>query len=297
MWRQWADIQCSLQTGTQSDWEYSGTDTDVTSDDITHDSTHLLLVYFTPPGSLKLSRSRQANVTVKLKMAVIRIKFSLRIYLKLFNTLYVNEFHLLYLHNIEAITVIPSSKANICFSAWHDFTQTKSCTCNNLRVTNDFVVFWLDFFWTKCVHVNQLLTAGLDSAPLDLILYPTQTCKSYTFATGFGPLFIFSCRPPRQGWRHLRWSPRSPCRTCSSPGCCTCRSLTCLQRWWWSWRTCPTQTSGCSARRTWSPCRSSARWPLARGCRKCCRWGWEPEGRTERNTNHMRPFYNLQRDT
>ena len=50
-------------------------------------------------------------------------------------------------------------------------------------------------------------------------------------------------------------------------------------RWWWSWRTCLTQTWGCSGRRTWSPCRSSARWPLARGRPRCCRWDWEPECR------------------
>lgn len=88
--------------------------------------------------------------------------------------------------------------------------------------------------------------------------------------------FIFSCRPPLQGWRHLRWSPRSPCRTCSSPGCCTCRSPTCSRRWWWSWRTCPMRTWGCSGRRTWSPCRSSARWPLAQGRLRCCRSDWGP---------------------
>lgn len=90
-----------------------------------------------------------------------------------------------------------------------------------------------------------------------------------------------SCLTP--GWTHLRWSRRSLCRTCSSPECCTCRSPTCSRRWWWSWQTCLTQTSGCNAHRRWSPGRSSARWPLARGCPKCCRWDWEPE--VEKCTN------------
>lgn len=100
--------------------------------------------------------------------------------------------------------------------------------------------------------------------------------------------FTFSCRPPLQGWTHLRWSPRSLCRTCSSPGCCTCPSLTCSRRWWWNWRTCPTRTSGCSAHQTWSLCRSSARWPLARGCPKCCRWDWEPEWKIRHNSVTLR---------
>lgn len=99
--------------------------------------------------------------------------------------------------------------------------------------------------------------------------------------------FIFSCCPPLQGWRHLRWSLRSLCRTCSSPGCCICQSPMCSRRWCGSWRTCLTQTSGCSGCRTWSPCRSSARWPLARGRPKCCRWDWGPEGRIRHNIHPL----------
>lgn len=109
---------------------------------------------------------------------------------------------------------------------------------------------------------------------------PWNLCSLFPFIHIYDKIwtaFIFSCRPPLQGWRHLRWSPRSPCRTCSSPGCCTCRNPTCSLRWWWSWQTCPRRIWGCSGRRMRSPCRSSARWPLARGRRKCCRLDWEPE--------------------
>lgn len=94
--------------------------------------------------------------------------------------------------------------------------------------------------------------------------------------------FIFSCRPPHPGWRHLRWSPRSLCHTCSSPGCCTCRCPTCSRRWRRSWRTCQTRTWGWCARPSWSPCRSSARWPPAWGHPRCCTWDWEP-GVTKEN--------------
>lgn len=131
-------------------------------------------------------------------------------------------------------------------------------------------------------------------APQEWILYSTQTSNTssnfffslncfqcFSFIHIYDKIwtaFIFSCRPPRQGWTHLQWSPRSLCRTCSSPGCCICQSPTCSRRWWWSWRTCLTQTSGCSGRRTWSPCRFSARWPLARGRPRYCRWDWGPDG-------------------
>lgn len=85
--------------------------------------------------------------------------------------------------------------------------------------------------------------------------------------------FIFSCRVPRLAWRHLRWSRRSPYRTCSSPGCCTCRSQTCWRWWWWNWQTCRTQTWECSDRWIPSRARSLARWPRVRGRPRYCRSG------------------------
>lgn len=98
--------------------------------------------------------------------------------------------------------------------------------------------------------------------------------------------FIFSCRVPRLGWRHLRWNRRSPYRTCSLPGCCTFQSQPYWRWWWWNWQTCLTQTSECSDRPKPSHVHSSAKWPLVQGHPRYCRSSSKPmreKGRDRRN--------------
>lgn len=173
----------------------------------------------------------------------------------------------------------------------HCFTVTStSCVGSGDNWLLAVKLFITVFTWNHTLipdwSIEHFIFSTLIIYILHMYLAPPQTLFSFTLSAPSGGFvhiyvkswtaFIISCCPPHLGWRHLRWSPRSPCRTCSSPGCCTCHCPTCSHRWWRSWRTCPTRTWGWCARLSWSPCRSSARWPLARGRPKCCRWDWEP---------------------
>lgn len=144
------------------------------------------------------------------------------------------------------------------------------------------------YSWTKSEHCSS--TFNYCDWLTILVSLSMQTSKTSSNLEFLNILFLFvhiciktlatftcSCCLPHWGWRHLRWSPRSLCRTCSSPGCCTCQSLKCSHQWWWSWRTCPTQTSRCSAHQMWSLCHSSARWPLVQGLQKYYRSNWGPK--------------------
>lgn len=106
--------------------------------------------------------------------------------------------------------------------------------------------------------------------------------------------FIFSCRVPRLGWRHLQWNRRSPYRTCSLPGCCTFRSQPYWRWWWWNWQTCLTQTSECSDRPKPSHVHSSAKWPLVQGHPRYCRSSSKPmreKGRDRWSDTENRTFF------